>query len=81
MFEYVAERYHILSAMSPSASATNTRPLILPPSLRRGPRSAAARWSIHQAKQLARVTPVRLEVFAFGSLCIMSEGRCYLHLT
>ncbi len=29
-------------------------------------------------KQLARVTPVPLEVFAFGSLCIMSEGRCYL---
>ncbi|STJ09169.1 protease yhbU [Escherichia coli] len=34
--------------------------------------------SIHQVKQLARVTPVPLEVFAFGSLCIMSEGRCYL---
>ncbi|VTP80391.1 Uncharacterized protease yhbU precursor [Leclercia adecarboxylata] len=34
--------------------------------------------SIHQVKQLARVTPVPLEVFAFGSLCIMAEGRCYL---
>lgn len=34
--------------------------------------------SIHQVKQLARVTPIPLEVFAFGSLCIMSEGRCYL---
>ena len=30
--------------------------------------------SIHQVKQLARVTPVPLEVFAFGSLCIASEG-------
>ncbi|XPE40169.1 U32 family peptidase [Shigella flexneri] len=29
-------------------------------------------------KQLARVTPVPLEVFAFGSLCIMAEGHCYL---
>ncbi|AMG31114.1 U32 family peptidase [Grimontia hollisae] len=34
--------------------------------------------SIHQVKQLARTTDVDLEVFAFGSLCIMSEGRCYL---
>ncbi|EKO3792601.1 U32 family peptidase [Vibrio metschnikovii] len=36
--------------------------------------------SIHQVKQLSRTIPsgVELEVFAFGSLCIMSEGRCYL---
>ena len=34
--------------------------------------------SIHQVKQLSKTTAVPLEVFAFGSLCIMSEGRCYL---
>ncbi|MEI6895951.1 MAG: peptidase U32 family protein [Psychromonas sp.] len=34
--------------------------------------------SIHQVKQLARNTVMPLEVFAFGSLCIMAEGRCYL---
>lgn len=34
--------------------------------------------SIHQVKQLSRATDIDLEVFAFGSLCIMSEGRCYL---
>lgn len=34
--------------------------------------------SIHQVKQLAQISPVPLEVFAFGSLCIMAEGRCYL---
>ncbi|GEM73982.1 ubiquinone anaerobic biosynthesis protein UbiU [Vibrio sagamiensis] len=36
--------------------------------------------SIHQVKQLSRHIPsdVELEVFGFGSLCIMSEGRCYL---
>lgn len=34
--------------------------------------------SIHQVKQLARTTSVELEVFAFGSLCIMAEGRCHL---
>jgi len=34
--------------------------------------------SIQQVKQLAKSSPVPLEVFAFGSLCIMAEGRCYL---
>ena len=34
--------------------------------------------SIHQIKQLAQTTNVELEVFAYGSLCIMAEGRCYL---
>lgn len=34
--------------------------------------------SVQQVKHLASVSPVPLEVFAFGSLCIMSEGRCYL---
>ena len=34
--------------------------------------------SVQQVKQLAKTSPVPLEVFAFGSLCIMSEGRCYL---
>lgn len=30
--------------------------------------------SMHQVRQLARETDVGLEVFAFGSLCIMAEG-------
>lgn len=36
--------------------------------------------SMHQVKQLSRniKNGVELEVFAFGSLCIMAEGRCYL---
>lgn len=34
--------------------------------------------SITQVRDLARQSPVELEVFAFGSLCIMAEGRCYL---
>jgi putative protease len=29
-------------------------------------------------KALARISDMPLEVFAFGSLCIMAEGRCYL---
>ncbi|WP_300000472.1 peptidase U32 family protein [uncultured Cedecea sp.] len=80
MLEYASERYpHIERHVSVQASATNEAAIrfyhrhfdvarvVLPRVL-----------SIHQVKQLARVTPVPLEVFAFGSLCIMAEGRCYL---
>ncbi|MCH8498188.1 MAG: U32 family peptidase [Marinobacter sp.] len=34
--------------------------------------------SISQVRDVASHSPVELEVFAFGSLCIMAEGRCYL---
>ena len=34
--------------------------------------------SVQQVRQLVKNSPVDLEVFAFGSLCIMAEGRCYL---
>ncbi|MBN6361171.1 peptidase U32 family protein [Providencia huaxiensis] len=80
MLEYAANKYpHIERHVSVQASATNTEAIrfyqrnfdvhrvVLPRVL-----------SIHQVKQLARNSPVPLEVFAFGSLCIMAEGRCYL---
>lgn len=34
--------------------------------------------SMKQVHQLANEVNIELEVFGFGSLCIMSEGRCYL---
>jgi collagenase-like PrtC family protease len=34
--------------------------------------------SITQVQQLADRTPVEIEVFGFGSLCVMVEGRCAL---
>jgi putative protease len=34
--------------------------------------------SMAQVKQLAKDSPVDLEVFGFGSLCVMVEGRCLL---
>lgn len=34
--------------------------------------------SMAQVRHLAQVCTTPLEVFAFGSLCIMVEGRCYL---
>ncbi|MEQ4620741.1 peptidase U32 family protein [Providencia vermicola] len=80
MLEYAANKYpHIERHVSVQASATNTEAIrfyarnfdvhriVLPRVL-----------SIHQVKQLAKTSPVPLEVFAFGSLCIMAEGRCYL---
>ncbi|WP_096084361.1 ubiquinone anaerobic biosynthesis protein UbiU [Agaribacterium haliotis] len=34
--------------------------------------------SMKQVHSLSQSSPVALEVFAFGSLCVMAEGRCYL---
>ncbi len=34
--------------------------------------------ALQQVEHLAETAPVELEVFAFGSLCIMVEGRCQL---
>lgn len=82
VLEYAANKYpHLELHLSVQASATNVpaiefykknfniKRVVLPRVL-----------SIHQVKQLSRniCDDVELEVFAFGSLCIMSEGRCYL---
>lgn len=34
--------------------------------------------SLSQVKRVVESTDVEVEVFAFGSLCVMVEGRCYL---
>jgi O2-independent ubiquinone biosynthesis protein UbiU len=34
--------------------------------------------SVTQVEQVVRNTPVEIEVFGFGSLCVMVEGRCAL---
>lgn len=34
--------------------------------------------SLTQVKQVAKSSPVPIEVFGFGSLCVMVEGRCIL---
>lgn len=34
--------------------------------------------SLKQVAQVAETSPVPLEVFGFGSLCVMVEGRCFL---
>jgi len=34
--------------------------------------------SLKQVEQVAQTSPVPLEVFGFGSLCVMVEGRCLL---
>lgn len=34
--------------------------------------------SLAQVEQVARATPVEIEVFGFGGLCVMVEGRCQL---
>ncbi|MFY0663840.1 MAG: U32 family peptidase [Natronospirillum sp.] len=80
LLAYVADRHPDIEVhLSVQASATNAaavafyteqfsvRRVVLPRVL-----------SMGQVRALARATTTELEVFAYGSLCIMAEGRCYL---
>ncbi|MDA7745969.1 U32 family peptidase [Psychromonas sp.] len=78
--DYAANKYPDLELhLSVQASATNTAAIEFYKQNFNVKRVVLPRvLSIHQVKQLARNTDMDLEVFAFGSLCIMAEGRCYL---
>ncbi|WKZ92880.1 U32 family peptidase [Chimaeribacter arupi] len=80
MLEYAAQRYpHLERHVSVQASATNEQAIAFYHRNFAVSRVVLPRvLSMHQVNQLARSSPVPLEVFAFGSLCIMAEGRCYL---
>lgn len=78
--DYAANRYPELELhLSVQASATNSEAINFYKENFNIKRVVLPRvLSIGQVKQLARNTDMALEVFAFGSLCIMAEGRCYL---
>lgn len=82
VLDYAAKTYpHLELHLSVQASATNVAAITFYQQNFNVKRVVLPRvLSIHQVKQLSRHLPsdVELEVFAFGSLCIMSEGRCYL---
>jgi len=80
VLEYACNKYPGLALhLSVQSSATNLEALRFYKQLFNIRRAVLPRvLSLAQVKQLATKTPVPLEVFGFGSLCIMVEGRCYL---
>lgn len=80
LLDYTAKKHpQIEIHLSVQASATNTAAIKFYQNHFNVTRVVLPRvLSMHQVKQLSRDTDIDLEVFAFGSLCIMSEGRCYL---
>ncbi|QYJ87165.1 U32 family peptidase [Shewanella mesophila] len=80
LLDYAHSRYpHLALHLSVQASATNLGALSLYKREFNIERAVLPRvLSMKQVRDLAKVTPVDLEVFAFGSLCIMAEGRCHL---
>ncbi|MEL3922684.1 peptidase U32 family protein [Aeromonas enteropelogenes] len=80
VLDYASRRYPEMELhVSVQASATNAAAIRFYQQQFNAKRVVLPRvLSMHQVKQLARETDVGLEVFAFGSLCIMAEGRCYL---
>ncbi len=80
VLQYASEQYPELELhLSVQASATNAEAIQYYVDCFNAKRVVLPRvLSVHQVRQLARTTQVELEVFAFGSLCIMAEGRCHL---
>jgi collagenase-like PrtC family protease len=77
---YASRRHPDLNLhLSVQGSATNAAALALYQQ-RYGIRRAVLPrvLSLAQVRQVAEKSPVPIEVFAFGSLCIMAEGRCHL---
>ncbi|WP_372876432.1 peptidase U32 family protein [Pseudomonas sp.] len=77
---YASRRHPSLNLhLSVQGSATNAAALALYQQ-RYGIRRAVLPrvLSLAQVRQVAEKSPVPIEVFAFGSLCIMAEGRCHL---
>jgi putative protease len=77
---YAAERYPQLPLhLSVQGSATNAEALRYYKEQFNIQRAVIPRvLSLPQVEQLAQQSPVELEVFGFGSLCVMVEGRCLL---
>ncbi|WP_351089379.1 peptidase U32 family protein [Shewanella sp. S1-49-MNA-CIBAN-0167] len=80
LLDYAHQHYpHLPLHLSVQASATNLGALSFYQQAFNIERAVLPRvLSMKQVRDLAKVSPVELEVFAFGSLCIMAEGRCHL---
>jgi collagenase-like PrtC family protease len=80
VLEYASDRYPDMNLhLSVQGSATNTEALRFYQQHFGIKRAVLPRvLSLAQVTHLAKHSPVELEVFAFGSLCIMAEGRCHL---
>jgi len=80
VMDYAATSYPDLALhLSVQASATNNEALNFYHQQFNIRRAVIPRvLSLAQVRNLIDKSPVDLEVFAFGSLCIMSEGRCHL---
>jgi O2-independent ubiquinone biosynthesis protein UbiU len=80
LLDYATERWpEVDRHLSVQASATNPEAIRLYHRLFGIKRAVLPRvLSVRQVAQVARLSPVPVEVFGFGSLCVMVEGRCLL---
>ena len=80
VLDYASERYPDLRLhLSVQASATNPQAIAFYAERFAVKRVVLPRvLSFAQVAQVAKASPVPVEVFGFGSLCVMVEGRCWL---
>ena len=80
VMDYIRERSDDFPIhLSVQASATNLQTLMFYHKRFAIRRAVVPRvLSLAQVVKLVKKSPVEIEVFGYGSLCIMAEGRCYL---
>ena len=80
LMRYAAQRHPELRLhMSVQSSATNYEAVNLAHELFNVQRAVLPRvLTLDQVRHVIEHTPVQIEVFGFGSLCVMVEGRCLL---
>lgn len=80
LLAYAAQRYpHLQRHLSVQASATSAQSLAFYQQHTGIRRAVIPRvLSLAQIQALCAESPVGIEVFGFGSLCIMAEGRCHM---
>lgn len=80
VMDYACNKYPDLRLhLSVQASATNPEALMFYKRNFNIQRAVLPRvLSLKQVEQVAKISPVPIEVFGFGSLCVMVEGRCLL---
>jgi putative protease len=80
VLDYISNKYPQVNLhLSVQGSATNREALAFYANNFAIKRAVLPRvLSMAQLRHLIKTSPVELEVFGYGSLCIMVEGRCYL---
>jgi hypothetical protein len=77
--QHNASRFSVCISRCRGRRPVTRRSTSVPPRVRHVRRAVLPRvLTLAQVEKVIKNTPVEIEVFGFGSLCVMNEGRCWL---